>query len=102
MFNKQIMVLFLAMSLTLFACDDDKKLSTETDLDPVAGVEISDLGVSGTEPVEESEAGTEPVEAGTEPVEEPEAGVEIVPEAGAEAQPEEPVAGEEEDQSLPG
>lgn len=92
MFNKQIMVLFLAMSLTLFACDDDKKSSTETDLDPVAGVEISDLGVSGTEPVD----------AGTEPVEEPEAGVEIVPEAGAEAQPEEPVAGEEEDQSLPG
>jgi len=113
MFNKQIMILFLAASLSFFACDDDKTTSSETDLCTVAGVEVSDMGPTGTdfEPVAGEEvlavAGTEPVEAGTEPVEagtdtEPVAGEEVLPEAGEETLPEDPTAGAEEDQPLPG
>lgn len=123
MFNKQIMILFLAASLTFFACDDDKKASSETDLCTVAGAEVVDMGTAGEEPVagldselepeagvevlqeagEEPEAGNEPVAGepvGGEP--EPEAGVEVLPEAGTESLPEDPTAGSEEDQPLPG
>lgn len=83
MFNKQIMILFLAASLSFFACDDDKKASSETDLCTVAGVEVSDMGPAGTD---------------AEPV----AGEEVLPEAGEETLPEDPTAGAEEDQPLPG